>query len=332
MKKLIYIALFALTGLSCQKQIEFDIPPVENEYVIDGKIETDGPPLVFITSTQGYFDPTTASDILGAFVHGADVTMTAGGVDYPLIEICTSTIPDSLLGQISQLTGIPEQNLQFFDYCVYTSLDSAAWGVNNTIYNLEAIIGTDTLTASTKIQNPVPLNSTWFQVAGSLDSLGFLWANITEPDTAGNAYRWFAQRLNTYKYDYDDYLDANGDVIPVMGTMKDPFPIAPLGSVYDDKFSNGMTYDYAMPRGEIGNLEGPDDEGPEEGYFKIGDTVLVKFTSITYDAFLYIRALENQAATGGSPFASPGNLPYNVNGGLGFWGGYGVYTDTVICQ
>ena len=114
--------------------------------------------------------------------------------------------------------------------------------------------------------------------------------------------------------------------------QKDAFPIAPFGSVFDDKFLNGLSLEIEYNRGEVGNLEGPDDEGPEEGYFKRGDTVVIKFTTIDYLTYLHLRALEDQAATNGSPFASPGNLPSSVVGGIGLWAGYGVRLDTVICN
>ena len=43
--------------------------------------------------------------------------------------------------------------------------------------------------------------------------------------------------------------------------------------------------------------------------------------------------MEDQAFSAGSPFASPGNLPGNIDGGaIGIWAGYGIYYDTVICQ
>ena len=58
------------------------------------------------------------------------------------------------------------------------------------------------------------------------------------------------------------------------------------GSSTDDKLFNGLTFDFAFPRGEDGILEGPDDEGVEEGFYKRGDTVLVKSTTTTYPVIL----------------------------------------------
>ena len=149
--------------------------------------------------------------------------------------------------------------------------------------------------------------------------MGFLWATLTDPDTIGNCYRWYAQRINKYTY---------GEL---QGEMKDPFQIAPFGSAFDDKFFNGLEFEFAYNRGEIGNMEGPDDEGPEEGFFKDNDTVVVKYTTIDRKTFYYLRALENSAASAGSPFATAGNIPSNVKNGHGFFMGFGAVYDTVIC-
>ena len=181
--------------------------------------------------------------------------------------------------------------------------------------------------AKAQIPQPIILDSLWFFAYEAYDSLGFIWAKFTDPDTVGNCYRWFAQRINSYTYNYDPPYDN------VKGTMKDNRPLAPIGSSTDDKLFNGLTFDFAFPRGEDGILEGPDDEGIEEGFYKRGDTVLVKSTTTTYPTYLYVRAMENQAVSNGSIFSSPGNLPYNVEGdGLGVFIGYGVSYDTLICE
>ncbi len=326
-RKELYIAfILGLFLISCQKEVEVDIPPTDPEFVVEGKIESNTPPMVILTQTQGYFDPTDANSLFGSFVHNATMNMSDGTNVYPLSELCTSSLPDSLLDDVSQLTGIPVESLQYFDYCVYTSFDPLAMGVDGKKYSLEIDVDGHSITAQTSIPYAVALDSSWFEPLPSLDSLGFMWATLQDPDTAGNSYRWYAQRINQYLYNFP------GPDGQVQGQQKDAFPIAPFGSVFDDKFFNGLSFDLQYNRGEVGNLEGPDDEGPEEGYFKSGDTVVLKFTSIDHATFLYYRALENQAATNGSPFAAPGNLPSNVEGGIGIWGGHGIFRDTVICQ
>jgi hypothetical protein len=314
-----FLMLIIVFG-SCQKTIKLDMPEVEQSYVVEGRIETGMPPLVILTETQGYFEDASAESIFGSFVHNADVNVIANGQTYPLIELCSSSIPDSLIGLVSGALGIPIEFLGGFDFCVYTSLDPLAIGQVGVQYDLAISVGGKQITSTTKIPYPVPLDSVWFEAEPNLDSLGFVWAILSDPDTLGNNYRWYAKRNNTYKYGAE------------LGQVKDPFHVAPLGSSVEDKFFNGKTFDFAYSRGEIGNIEGPDDEGPEEGYFKRGDTIEVKFCSVPREYFLYVRGLENQAASAGSPFASSGNLPNNIKGGLGIWTGIAPSFHQVICQ
>ena len=308
MKKIVYISvfLFLVVFSSCEKQIEFNLPDVEQTLVVEGKIETGQPPIVFLTTTQGYFDPIDSSTFDNIFINDATVSMFDGFNNYLLTEI------------------------NFGSASVYTTFDPNAFGVDGRDYVLNISYLDKEITAQTQIPYPVPLDSVWFELtdlSDPLDSLGFLYAEFADPDTAGNCYRWFSKRINSYTYNYDEPYNN------VLGQQKDSIYIAPFGSATDDKFFNGLTFEFAVARGEIGNFEGPDDEGPEESYFKIGDTVAVQATSITYPTYLWVRSMEDQAFSAGSPFASPGNLPTNIQGdAVGVWAGYGIYYDTIICQ
>lgn len=320
MKRLIYIMAIILVLTSCEKEVQIDLPDVPAELVVEGILEQDQPPLIILTKTQGYFDPVDSSTIDGLFVNGAIVTINNGTTDYPLVEICTNSIPDSILDLIAPSVGISAEDLKTYNYCVYTSTDPASYGEIGKIYNLTIQAEGKTLTSKTKIPEPVYFDSIWYELGPTQDSLGFIWVEMDDPDTIGNSYKWFAQRINHYTYG------------PQAGEIKDRQPIAPLGSIFDDKFFNGQKFEFAYNRGELGNFEGQDDEGPEERFFKNGDTVVVKFVSMDRPNYFYFRAMEDQWATNGSPFASPGNLPSNINGGLGIFSGYGVAYDTVVCN
>ena len=293
--------------LSCQKQIEFDLPEVEQTIVVEGKIESGEPPIVYLTNTQGYFDSLDINTLLDIFIKDAIVKVSDGINEVTLLHTFNIAQPEKLW---------------------HYTCDSASFhGVDGRNYLLTIEYGGEIFTANTQIPYPVPLDSIWFEAQSGLDSLGFIWTKFTDPDTLGNCYRWFSQRINTYLYNYPSPYDN------IKGQKKDTIMVAPFGSATDDKLFNGLAFEFAVARGEIGNFEGPDDEGPEEGMFKIGDTVAIKATSITYSTYLFVRSMEDQALSNGSPFASPGNLPNNIIGGaIGNWSGYGVYRDTVICM
>ena len=306
MRIIIYI-LSVLLLMNCQKQIEFDLPPVEQTFVVEAVVESGLPPRVIVTNTQGYFDPLDSSSFLNMFVDDAVVELSDGDTTYELVYSFVNSNGVILPG--------------------YTSFDPDVIGQYGKNYSLHVQVGDKEAHAKAQIPQPIILDSLWFFAYEAYDSLGFIWAKFTDPDTVGNCYRWFAQRINSYTYNYDPPFDN------VKGTMKDNRPLAPIGSSTDDKLFNGLTFDFAFPRGEDGILEGPDDEGIEEGFYKRGDTVLVKSSTTTYPTYLYVRAMENQAVSNGSIFSSPGNLPYNVEGdGLGVFIGYGVSYDTLICE
>ena len=42
------------------------------------------------------------------------------------------------------------------------------------------------------------IDSLWFDKYVAYDSLGLIGARFSDPDTLGNCYRWFAQRINSY--------------------------------------------------------------------------------------------------------------------------------------
>jgi hypothetical protein len=185
-------------------------------------------------------------------------------------------------------------------------------------YSLRVITGEKVITATTYIPASVPLDSVWFKVDGNRDSLGFAWAHFKDPDTLGNCYRWFAKRINHYTFG-----EQAGDV-------KDNDFITPRGSVFDDKFINARSFDIGFNRGKIPNSEKEDDNNDEEGFFKTGDTIIVKFCTIDRANFEFWRTAETQIGNNGNPFGSPAPITSNINGGLGIWGGYNAYYDTII--
>ena len=166
-----------------------------------------------------------------------------------------------------------------------------------------------TYTSSTRIPELIPLDSVWFKREGNPE-LGFIWAHLTEPDTAGNAYRWWAQRIN-----------VNSE-----GQPKDAAFVPPLGSAFDDRFINGKSFDFVYGRGP----SAPDDPPEEGGFFKLGDTIVVKFSTCDQGVFQFLRTFEAEAGNNGNPFASPSPIRSNMEGGaLGIWAGYGSVLDTV---
>jgi hypothetical protein len=316
---------------SCEKEITVDLPVAEKKIVVEGSIFPGESPLVILTWTQGYFEPADASTLQEIFVHDAEVTITENGRVHTLIEICSSDLTPEQLEFASTFLGLSVESLQALNLCVYTKLSipgsaDALVGTPNTTYSIEVHKGNFHVTGETKIPSLVELDTVYFDIINPdvQDSLGILYGTLTDPDTTGNAYRWFAKRINHYPTTVPD--------VNLRGQQKDLAFIAPFGSVYDDTFFNGLNFQFAYPRGREANSTKFDDLNEERSYFKVGDTVAIRGCTIDRSAFKFIRSMESQVSNQGSPFAVPFNLESNLTGGLGAFIGYGAVYDTIICN
>lgn len=316
-----YLFIVAIGFTSCSKEITVDLPVTEPRIVVEGTIEPGQPPIVILTKTQNYFEPTSIAALSEIYVNGATITVSDGMNTVTLAEICASSIPPALLPLVAELTGLDPLLLVALDICIYSDsmlTGSVLLGVPGNTYSLTVEVDDKTLTSSTTIPNPVALDSTWFKLEDPInnDSLGFAWAYLNDPDTLGNYYRWTARRANRY----DD------------GTVKDPTFIAPFGSVFNDQFFNGIRFEFFAFRGVAPFSDKEDDDNEERDNFKVGDTVIVKFISLNEDEYEFYRTFETNYSSAGDLFTTPTNVKSNINGGLGVWAGLGTAYDTLICQ
>ncbi|MBL8000929.1 MAG: DUF4249 domain-containing protein [Flavobacteriales bacterium] len=312
------LAALAVLLSSCEKEITVDLPETEPKLVVEGTIEVGGPPIVILTRTQSYFAPTDLNSIAAIFVKGAVVVVSDGITTDTLDQVCSSQIPDSLIDEAAAATGLDPDLLASADICVYTDLGNQLIGVEGRTYSLYVAADDKVCTSVTSIPHAVALDSTWFRLAQDEpddDTLGFIWATLSDPDTMGNAYRWYAKRIN-------DGSD---------GEDKDDSFIAPFFSVFEDRYVNGLTFDFSYNRGDDPYAE-EDEDDAENGYFKVGDTVVVRFASIGLKEYQFYNSWYNNVASQGDLFSNPANARSNVDGGLGVWAGYSYAYDTVVCQ
>lgn len=318
-----FIFLLLLSLISCEKEITVDLPDAEPKIVVEGTIFPGEFPLVLLTWTQGYFDPTDITSLQNIFVHDATATIFANGQSFPLTEICSSDLSEEELELASVALGISIESLQSIDLCLYTSFELV--GMENEVYRIEIHKDNYHITGETKIPARVELDTVYFDIINPeiQDTLGILYGRLTDPDTVGNAYRWFAKRISHYPSTAPDP--------ELRGQQKDRTYIAPFGSVYDDSFFNGLSFEFAYPRGIESNSQKFDDENDERSFFKVADTIAIRGCTMDRSAFKFIRSMEAQIGNQGSPFAIPFNLESNLQGGLGAFIGYGAVYDTVVC-
>jgi len=318
MKRLPLFIITAAVLISCEKEITVELPTTPSKVVVEGVIETGQVPIVLLSRTQSFFEPTTISGLASLYITSATVIVSDGIVTDTLDQVCSSQLTEDQLIAAAAATGISVDLLRQINICAWTDLGGTMVGMEGRSYSLTVITDGRTLTSTTKVPFGIPLDSVWFKLADQRpddDTLGFLWGTISDPDTAGNAYRWMAKRIN-----------AGSD-----GDAKDASFVAPLFSTFDDRYVNGLRFDFAYNRGKVAFSSADDDNNEESGYFKMGDTVVVKFSSIGLPENRFYESFSNNVTSQGDMFSSPANVMSNINGGLGVWAGYGSRLDTVIC-
>jgi len=290
-KALMFIILL-VTTIACEKNVTVKVPDAEPLVVVEGYVETGKNPILVLSKTLPFFGTINTSTVFQQTIQGARVIIANG----------------SMIDTLDQIPGIG----------VYTT--SSMIGQERTTYRLRIEVEGKIVSATTYIPEAIKLDSVWFKVNGTRDSLGFAWAHLTDPDTLGNFYRWFAQRINRYTFGTE------------IGRMKDSIFIAPNGSVFEDKFINGKSFDLGYQRGTVRNSQKTDDINDEKFFYKVGDTIVVKFCTLDRQHFEFWRTEETQVSNNGNPFASPAPVLGNIEGGLGIWGGYASTFDTIIAQ
>lgn len=319
MKRVLLPCIAAVLLFGCTKDITVDLPRTDPYIVVEGTIQPGQPPLVILTRTQNFFDPTDLNAYGDLFVKNATVLVGDGTNTVQLAQICSGDIPEDQIPLAAELLGIDPQILAHVDICVYTDSTGTLLGQTGRTYTLNISAEGKTLSSVTSIPYAVRLDSTWFKLAQQNendDTLGYVWATLHDPDTLGNAYRFLTRRIN-HRSD---------------GSIKDNTYVGAIGSTFYDKFINGLTFDFFGVRGASPYSNNPDDDNAERGYFKRGDTVVVKFVSVGYAEYDFYNSMEANVASQGDLFSTPANVKSNITGGLGVWAGWGPALDTVICQ
>lgn len=315
MRQTVYILLSALFILSsCTKEIVIDIPGYEEQIVIDGQIETDNPPFVLISKSKNIYAPTDLDAFLSGFVSGAIVTVSDGTTTVVLDEFCSDNLPPGSEAIVAGLLGVPEDELANYHICGYTTLNPAMFGQVGKTYALTVEVEGQTFTASTSIVNPTALNNLFWQPDGDLTDYGYAWATLADLGGQFDGYKWEVKRINQ---------DSNGD--PLDANFVEPF-----SPVFNDDFFDGLTFDFFYD-----NPQGYEDGVLDEvaGLYPLGDTLVIKFSKMDETVYEFMEKKYTQLATAGNPFATPTNIPSNIEGGaLGVWAGYAPTFDTLICQ
>ena len=289
---------------SCSKEVKIDIPGFDEQIVIDGSIETGTPAIIFLSNSKDIYAPTDINSYLSGFISGATVTVSNGTITDTLTEICTDNLPAGFESIAAAFFGLPIEQLVNLHLCAYVS--TGLVGEVGKTYSLKVLYNDKIYTSSTKIENPTALDNLFWREQANLPGYGFSWAKITDSPIMGDAYRWEVKNL--------------GDL----------FYSKPFQPFTDDRFYNGKTFEFSVENPM--SFKDQTIENQYKGYYKLGDTIVVKFSKLGKKEYQFFEKKYNQIYSGGNPFATPTNIPTNIEGGaLGIWAGFSPWYDTLIC-
>lgn len=302
---LAYFALVLSVFWSCTKEVKIDIPGYKEQLVVDGRIETGQPAIVLLSKSANVYSSTNFESYLNSFVDDAVVVLSDGTQSVTLTKICTDDLPPGFEQIAAGIFGIPIEILVNLHLCAYVSLDM--FGEIGKTYTLQITHQDKQYSASSKIQNPVALDALFWQPEGNFTDRGFSWAKLSDPATTADAYLWEVKYLQDIQF----------------SKTFNPY--------FNDKFFNGLTFDFAYENPM--SFQDTTANNPYRGFFKYGDTIVVKMSKLGMNEYNYFEKKYNQIFSGGSPFAVPTNIPSNIQGGaLGIWVAYSPWFDTLVCN
>jgi hypothetical protein len=303
--------LIVLTGfIACEKEFSPKLPDSNEDIVVEGYIEAGRdatPPYVILTKSLPFFKE--LNGLGNVFVEGATIWVSSGKDSVRLTELCWKNLTPDLKKQAAIAFGIDLDSVNAnFNFCVYIDLTNRFRADTGKTYNLRILTKDgQTLTASTRIPRPIPIDTAVFlKPAGinKLDSFAQMRVTFTDPLGGPDYYRYFTA-VNGSSY------------------------IASTNSVADDGFADGKRTTINLLRSEPRGKQVAIDTF---GLFRRGDSVSIKFCTIDKAHFDFWSTLEFNANNGG-PFASYTRVKHNIKGGIGIWGGYAVtYYDALVSK
>jgi Domain of unknown function (DUF4249) len=295
MRYLICILIFSIAFIACQKDVDPELPPFEEQLVVDGGIYKNEVAKVKLSNSFDYFGKFDSATVFGKIITDAVVTISDGENTERLnllpILYKNKVIDIAYMG--NPITGIKGQ-------------------VGKT-YTLKIEYRNQTYTALSTMLPAVTLDSAWFDFKKRGDNneeLGFLKVKFFEPEPLGDFYRSFTKRIS-----------------------KDSVFLTYFNSVFEDKFINGISFELNYTRPLPANSKAAEDDDYRRRHYDINDTVVLNFCKIGRKEFDYFSSVANNISANGNPFSTPYNILSNIsNNGIGIFCAYGSRIDTIVLK
>jgi len=310
--RIIILFISSSLFLSCSKEVKIDIPGFASQLVVDGTIETNGNPLVLLSQSSNIYSETNLSSYLNNFIENAAVKVVHGLDTFDLLPMNIVDLPLASQKKLAEMLEIGFGETILLPIKVYSNIELIATA--NSSYELIIDYNSKTYKSTTFIPLPSSLDNLYWRPEISNPLYGKSWARLSDNSTQYDAYKWEVRRINKNS--------ENEDLDLIFRKTNDAY--------FDDRFFNGQSFDFSYDN----PLKRKDSTHLLEykRYFRMGDSVLVKFSKIDINTFTFFQKKEAQLSSNSSPFASPINIPSTISGGaLGIWAGFSPYYDTLYC-
>ncbi len=290
------IILIIIKTSSCVRDISVELPRPDERLVVEGYIELDSTAVVFLNKSYAYFDPVDPSMLENNIIWGNDAIVTVS--DGTITETLTPALFDR------------------YPYKGYkgSQIKGKIFGE----YELNIFYDDNEYFATTTIPDSIGIDSVWFQMWNPADSLGPIGLNWQDPPGFGNFYKVTVRLEGVH----------NGFFSPLF-----------TFNVLDDKLEDGkimMFFPVFKPNDSHAYYrpEPSEDEDDENGavrfFYKIGDTVSVKLSTMDKQSFRFWNSYFRNMMTDGNPFANPATVVTNIEGEnvVGYWAGYGSHIQS----
>lgn len=289
--------------VACEEVFIPDDANFESKIVVESYVErsSEGLPVyLLLTRTIGFFGKINSSQLENLFVKADEVLVVDGTDRFLLSELCLSDIPAEARNEILKRFGINPDSVNL-DLCIYADLSSRFMPAQGRAYDLNVRVGDTLITSRTTIPKLIPLDSIWFEpVPGKMiDSFAQMICSISDEPGERNYYRYFTGK--------------SGEAL-----------VANFSSVTDDFLFDGQEFQFPLQKAEPPGTPFSD----TLGYFRIGDTIRIKWCNLDRDHFDFWNTLEVSRTRQG-PFSSYLRVKSNINGGIGIFGGQNCIYYTI---
>lgn len=307
------ITLFLALSWACETDITVDLPEPDELLIVEGYIENDAHPYIFLSKNSGYFDPVELPEFpetfdpaeLDTYINMMKESMGIIWDSSAVVTVSDGELTDTMIPGFSPI----------FPFLCYQAPELK--GEINKSYTLEIDYKGSSYAADTYIPDTIPIDSIWFRFLEDNDSLGNLGFFALDPINTTNYYSVKLKTIGEHDAYYAPYFGRF--VFDDYGLTSDTLRYAPLTKAY-----NGNDFF------EDTNAE-DDSDFLSEAFHEFGSTVSIKFSTLDIEHYYFWMSYFKHMGTAGNPFTNPASLQGNIEGENceGIWGGFGSVVRTV---